>query len=129
MSKNKKVSPSHKKGRDNKRDDYVYDDDDDDLFGGEDDEDIFGDFGDYGDYDGMGDFDGVFDDWDDVDPAGDYAAYKQQNRRRGAHEGKADKWAEFSGANVGWEFLEDGRFSRTLEEGWNPIRKEVKDTD
>lgn len=62
---------------------------------------------------------------DDESSSFNYKARKkkrQRNQKKRSWKEPKDIWERFSGKNIGWEFCHDGRFSKTLEEGWNPIR-------
>ena len=85
--------------------------------------------------------DDMFDDWNhgDLDDFDDVWAFDENdpygmNSREDrfgfnqSDEEKQDKWAKFSGENVGWQFDADTRFMKAdLEEGWNPIRQKTSD--
>ena len=85
--------------------------------------------------------DDMFDDWNhgDLDDFDDVWAFDENdpygmNSREDrfgfnqSDEEKQDKWAKFSGENVGWQFNADTRFMKAdLEEGWNPIRQKTSD--
>ena len=121
------------------------DDDDGSFLVGDDDDDVGfdfdGDYDDYGDFAGMDDplSDGLFDNHP-LDDDFTYSADDDFNDNddkssvryvRGAatpyghapgHVQQKDPWERYSGANVGWQFDTDTRYSKgRKQEGWNPI--------
>lgn len=94
------------------------DDEEDDWWKGVDDE-----YNDYG-YEDVYD-DGLGGSWaDSTDDYADDDWADAEGPTKTDKEFPNDPWSDYAGTNIGFEFLGDGRFSKTLSEGWNRIREE-----
>jgi hypothetical protein len=130
---------SFEAGSDDEEDDLSAADDFDDDFDNEFDEDF--DFGEDGEEDGEDDdwgagdmYDSPYDDDLDIDGErkssfryvrGSKNPFETFDVEEGADGKPKDPWAKYAGANVGWVFDEDTRFSKNpnIVDGWNPIPK------
>jgi ribosome biogenesis GTPase A len=92
------------------------DDDSGDMeFGGDDDDWDFG-------YDDEFDLNWDLDDYEENDALG---LERFGFNRSDKDDAMEDKWAAYSGANVGWQYDADTRFMKSdIKEGWNPLREE-----